>query len=156
MVNRKSLDSRFTIYDLRGRKLAGGFDFGAGWSSPVARWAHNPKVAGSNPAPATKLTISEFEFRIADLINPKSQIANPKCFWGCSSVGRAHGLQPWGQGFESPHLHQCFAISDLRFEISNAPKLERSTSQVEATKRFSASSHADRILSVEVSTLRRK
>src|SRR4026207_2270530 len=25
----------------------------AGWSSPVARWAHNPKVAGSNPAPAT-------------------------------------------------------------------------------------------------------
>ena len=26
----------------------------AGWSSLVARWAHNPKVAGSNPAPATK------------------------------------------------------------------------------------------------------
>src|SRR5207248_1071940 len=25
----------------------------AGWSSLVARWAHNPKVAGSNPAPAT-------------------------------------------------------------------------------------------------------
>ena len=28
----------------------------AGWSSPVARWAHNPKVAGSNPAPATILS----------------------------------------------------------------------------------------------------
>ena len=27
--------------------------FDAGWSSLVARWAHNPKVAGSNPAPAT-------------------------------------------------------------------------------------------------------
>src|SRR5712672_1784776 len=27
----------------------------AGWSSPVARRAHNPKVAGSNPAPATKI-----------------------------------------------------------------------------------------------------
>ena len=25
----------------------------AGWSSLVARWAHNPKVAGSNPSPAT-------------------------------------------------------------------------------------------------------
>ena len=25
----------------------------AGWSSPVARWAHNPKVRGSNPLPAT-------------------------------------------------------------------------------------------------------
>ena len=29
----------------------GGTD--AGWSSSVARWAHNPEVAGSNPAPAT-------------------------------------------------------------------------------------------------------
>ena len=27
----------------------------AGWSSSVARRAHNPKVVGSNPAPATKL-----------------------------------------------------------------------------------------------------
>ena len=30
----------------------------AGWSSQVARWAHNPKVAGSNPAPATKISSS--------------------------------------------------------------------------------------------------
>ena len=29
-------------------------DIGAGWSSLVARRAHNPKVVGSNPAPATK------------------------------------------------------------------------------------------------------
>ncbi len=28
----------------------------AGWSSLVARWAHNPKVDGSNPSPATKLS----------------------------------------------------------------------------------------------------
>jgi hypothetical protein len=28
----------------------------AGWSSPVARWAHNPKVSGSNPDPATNKT----------------------------------------------------------------------------------------------------
>src|ERR1700722_6781471 len=27
----------------------------AGWSSPVARQAHNLKVPGSNPGPATKL-----------------------------------------------------------------------------------------------------
>ena len=26
----------------------------AGWSSSVARWAHNPEVVGSNPTPATK------------------------------------------------------------------------------------------------------
>ena len=29
----------------------------AGWSSPVARQAHNLKVAGSNPAPATIKTL---------------------------------------------------------------------------------------------------
>ena len=28
-------------------------DLGAGWSSPVARQAHNLKVTGSNPVPAT-------------------------------------------------------------------------------------------------------
>ena len=32
-------------------------DYIAGWSSLAARWAHNPKVAGSNPAPATILII---------------------------------------------------------------------------------------------------
>src|SRR5580698_3850241 len=30
------------------------YDSPAGWSSLVARWAHNPKVEGSNPSPATK------------------------------------------------------------------------------------------------------
>ena len=30
------------------------YDGIAGWSSLVARWAHNPKVGGSNPPPATK------------------------------------------------------------------------------------------------------
>ena len=32
--------------------------FGAGWSSPVARQAHNLKVVGSNPTPATKCPAS--------------------------------------------------------------------------------------------------
>jgi hypothetical protein len=30
---------------------------GAGWSSLVARRAHNPEVVGSNPTPATKLLL---------------------------------------------------------------------------------------------------
>ena len=34
--------------------LNNAFLFGAGWSSPVARQAHNLKVTGSNPVPATK------------------------------------------------------------------------------------------------------
>ena len=32
----------------------------AGWSSSVARRAHNPKVVGSNPAPATKKDFREY------------------------------------------------------------------------------------------------
>ena len=32
----------------------------AGWSSLVARQAHNLKVAGSNPAPATNFSPAEF------------------------------------------------------------------------------------------------
>jgi hypothetical protein len=33
------------------------YDRSAGWSSLVARWAHNPKVGGSNPPPATNSTV---------------------------------------------------------------------------------------------------
>src|SRR6185436_7422912 len=79
----------------------------AGWSSPVARWAHNPKVAGSNPAPATK-----FEIAVSDL----------RCLsGGRSSVGRAPRLQRGGQGFESPRLHQSLRsakLERLRFSSS--------------------------------------
>ncbi len=32
----------------------------AGWSSSVARWAHNPEVAGSNPVPATQILTAPF------------------------------------------------------------------------------------------------
>ena len=35
-------------------------DVDAGWSSLVARRAHNPKVVGSNPAPATTLKLIEY------------------------------------------------------------------------------------------------
>ncbi len=35
----------------------------AGWSSMVARRAHNPKVVGSNPAPATKFLNALFKTR---------------------------------------------------------------------------------------------
>jgi hypothetical protein len=40
-----------------------GYNQSAGWSSQVARWAHNPKVAGSNPAPATNpICLNKGEF----------------------------------------------------------------------------------------------
>ena len=40
----------------------------AGWSSLVARWAHNPKAGGSNPPPATKCHCFGYSlaFRLVD------------------------------------------------------------------------------------------
>lgn len=55
----------------------------AGWSRPVARRAHNPKVAGSNPAPATNLS------------------------GGVAQMARACGSYPQCQWFESTHRHHC-------------------------------------------------
>ena len=40
--------------DPRGNQSPNATKTVAGWSSPVARQAHNLKAAGSNPAPATK------------------------------------------------------------------------------------------------------
>ena len=37
--------------------------FGAGWSSPVARQAHNLKVVGSNPTPATKHLVESIAYQ---------------------------------------------------------------------------------------------
>ena len=41
------------------RTRQGGLNKIAGWSSQVARQAHNLKAAGSNPAPATRNTVQE-------------------------------------------------------------------------------------------------
>src|SRR6266404_613810 len=48
------LPSAKSLFHEQKEKRLAGFD--AGWSSPVARQAHNLKVVGSNPAPATILT----------------------------------------------------------------------------------------------------
>ncbi len=40
----------------------------AGWSSLVARRAHNPEVVGSNPAPATKLKLQVRVCFFSDLL----------------------------------------------------------------------------------------
>src|SRR5437879_1952969 len=42
----------------------------AGWSSQVARRAHNPEVAGSNPAPATKEGPGNGAFRFCAPLKP--------------------------------------------------------------------------------------
>src|SRR5205085_9825142 len=58
-----------------------GSNFGAGWSSPVARWAHNPKVAGSNPAPATNLR--------------HCQLPISNCRFGVTSLALQSAIENW-------------------------------------------------------------
>src|SRR5438477_8780782 len=48
----------------------------AGWSSPVARQAHNLKVVGSNPTPATKLTPSSQ--RLGGVLLLQSRLKNER------------------------------------------------------------------------------
>ncbi len=50
--NQKSLDR---IRGLRYYRVVAVAAYDAGWSSSVARRAHNPKVGGSSPSPATIL-----------------------------------------------------------------------------------------------------
>src|SRR5258708_39432390 len=54
-----------------------GFNPVAGWSSLAARRAHNPKVVGSNPAPATNLLFKN---------------SNSRCVWVPRVVGRLRGV----------------------------------------------------------------
>ena len=49
-----------------------GYNCGARWSSLVARWAHNPKVGGSNPSRATRIPKPAFELAFLRLERPWS------------------------------------------------------------------------------------
>ena len=49
----KGADCKSVVYDFDGSNPSPSIFFIAGWSSLEARRAHNPKVVGSNPTPAT-------------------------------------------------------------------------------------------------------
>src|SRR4030095_1497343 len=75
----------------------------AGWSSLVARWAHNPKVAGSNPAPATNikpgnrrneegdLRVALFAFRVRDITHKTAKSRQTRDIFERSSGFHAAG-----------------------------------------------------------------
>ena len=62
----------------------------AGWSSSVARRAHNPEVGGSNPSPATNL-VSWCSWLTRLPVTQKIAGSSPveTAIWLHSSVGRA-------------------------------------------------------------------
>ena len=73
--------------------------YNAGWSSLEARRAHNPKVIGSNPVPATQVftKVKITNAQIAQLVEQRTE--NPRVtgsipvlgtlLWAISSGGRA-------------------------------------------------------------------
>ncbi len=83
----------------------------AGWSSLVARRAHNPKVVGSNPAPATNSFIAESKQLLA---------VNTVAGWSSLVARRAHNPKVVGSN-PAPATNsfiteskQLFAIKQLR------------------------------------------
>ena len=65
----------------------------AGWSSPVARQAHNLKVAGSNPAPATNTNSSmiSMSWASAAVHRPLTALSRPAtrgAFCVCAAAGQ--------------------------------------------------------------------
>jgi hypothetical protein len=65
-----------------------GTHIGAGWSSPVARQAHNLKVVGSNPTPATNFSESYEELATM----PGYQSGAPSAVADLVAMRRAQGL----------------------------------------------------------------
>ena len=59
-----------------------GLDINAGWSSLEARRAHNPKVVGSNPTPATHA-------QIAQLVEQRTE--NPRVAGSIPALGIFYG-----------------------------------------------------------------
>ena len=72
------------------RLPAGNPEGDAGWSSPVARQAHNLKAAGSNPAPATNLNC-EASASLAASLDPDPNASIAASAPRTSIVGAAFG-----------------------------------------------------------------
>ena len=75
---------------------------GAGWSSPVARQAHNLKDAGSNPAPATKILK-----HIKDL---RSALRGAFCIHPFTSTPHQHQNRKTAPERSSGHRHAAAGI----------------------------------------------
>ena len=67
--------------------------YDAGWSSPVAREAHNLEVAGSNPVPATfSKSLPNLELRYLPMVGSAARLIpeNPVNYRILEKRGRTH------------------------------------------------------------------
>ena len=84
-----------------------GYNCGARWSSLVARWAHNPKVGGSNPSRATRIPKPAFELAFLRLECLKAHCLGlyPEMdrLWRCWMLQSASSLD-WVRRAQRPEL----------------------------------------------------
>src|ERR1700728_443746 len=80
--------------------------FDAGWSSPVARQAHNLKAAGSNPAPATKSSPLDQGARL--------HLARFVALRTCRAGMFPASLSRWSEGYDLPEQFQRLAFHSCR------------------------------------------
>ncbi len=66
----------------------------AGWSSSVARWAHNPEVVGSNPTPATRQNGPReiFPGAVFHVLVVRSVVTAWSTGLGCGALRTADGI----------------------------------------------------------------
>ncbi len=105
----------------------------AGWSSSVARRAHNPKVVGSNPAPATKFFVS-LRLRKQSKADKRHQATarlegdNSDAGWSSSVARRAHNPKVVGS---NPAPATNFFVSLRLRKQSKADKRHQATARLE-------------------------
>jgi len=85
----------------------------AGWSSLAARRAHNPKVTGSNPVPATKFD------------RPGSHRSGPfrfwRLYWRAMTIRQNCPIIRAKGGFPAAHRHRCQLIKPLVLPAHRSP-----------------------------------
>ena len=80
----KGTDCKSVDFVFEGSNPSPSIYIDAGWSSLEARRAHNPKVVGSNPAPATRVIIYS-NAQIAQLVEQRTE--NPRVAGSIPALG---------------------------------------------------------------------
>ncbi len=81
----------------------------AGWSSPVARQAHNLKVVGSNPAPATKKPVNSHELAGFPHLSAHRDRTAATCRSPGTGSDARTGIGGWIGYYNADRPHSAFA-----------------------------------------------
>ncbi len=128
----------------------------AGWSSPVARQAHNLKVAGSNPAPATNLTP-----QVRGFFMPENRTGSADNYEALSKLRSSRGNEAQTlriyKNMEPPHVG-CYGFERRSYFRALRPRLKISQTLAKESRGLSGPrywpwGHCDRSVAAGISCL---